>query len=698
MKYKPKQNIFTRQNRVRASLLVFLILGSVSLTTTIGLNAQGNQDPNEEERFLLKTLRLIDSMAKRAERFKTKGEMKKAKFFGEYFQKGASIDEFEMADLNQIANDVTKEETAIVLEQNKLLKPKKLTKEERSQLTPEELKALRAEKTRKLREHRKELKVLNEEREGFRKRYLDMVYETVSPDALVRLQEFVKSKVTIRREELKDESSKGDFTSVKFQPASHKPSVTSPGGGKYAEIWGLLLVFHDAPNQKVVGIAETLGACSYSEGSGGGGGPGEPLFLDANFGLILGGYDVPCDVTSVYAALRDPNNIVLDTDESELLESWDIAEAWVEGSVNAAGNYCVAGNHYVQYDSIELGLNTNVCVQVEGSQEPIVTNVTSTGATKISPTDSNNKPQILGNPGINHFVTPKGAANDKVTLTATISPDTQANRDNIDWEGATEDPSNPLKATVSKASTSKNVVKIKYNNSVLKELRVWVIWSTIAVSNAPQINSVPNVGTGNPTGPALFLETTYDFIHTILPASFTDVNEGDRVYLGNANVTPPPGNLHPLYKVTLTGGAHKKWDASRQIRFKLLNPNNISIMETGFYPFSPVNDLLSYPSNLTEGNDDFAVGDEFGNDPYFGNSHALNNTDTVGAGIKHIAGNNGDTYEIRFHFNEFTRLEIEGIWQRISDPLPWKVHYIWRKVNGQWIDDGSFTSEDNSGF
>lgn len=92
---------------------------------------------------------------------------------------------------------------------------------------------------------------------------------------------------------------------------------------------------------------------------------------------------------------------------------------------------------------------------------PSVTEITASEATKIT--------KIKGNSKIVHFVTPKvEEVNDTVTLTATISPDTQAIRNNISWEGATENSSNPLKASVSKTSASKNVVKIKYTNKVLK--------------------------------------------------------------------------------------------------------------------------------------------------------------------------------------------------------------------------------------
>lgn len=103
-------------------------------------------------------------------------------------------------------------------------------------------------------------------------------------------------------------------------------------------------------------------------------------------------------------------------------------------------------------------------------QNVSIPSVTASGATKVS--------LVVGNQNILHFVTPKGSSGSKVTLTATISPDTTANREMVTWEGATPNPSNPLQATVPKDAASKKVVKIKLNGVVAKELRVWVVWAT----------------------------------------------------------------------------------------------------------------------------------------------------------------------------------------------------------------------------
>jgi hypothetical protein len=317
---------------------------------------------------------------------------------------------------------------------------------------------------------------------------------------------------------------------------------------------------------------------------------------------------------------------------------------------------------------------------------PRVTDVTANGATKIS--------QILGNQNIIHFVTPKGAANSQVTLTATITSVPQQDLSKIDWEGATESANNPLQATLSKDTASKNIVKIKYNGSTIKELRVWVVWATIT-STSPSdfsIQSSSNGQFGNPPGTGLVTRGGYRFTHTIEPATIiTDTNRPD---FSGSNTNPPPGGNHPIFvNDPLSGGANKKWDVSRQIRLKVLNPANIGNNDftTPAFPNIP-----NYPMNDVEGNDNRNVVNET-NDPY-SNNGVLTDADRPEYGIVDRAASDGDTYEARLQFREFTRLEIEGTWTRISDYYLWRIHFKFLKVNGLWTDNGTNKALDNNGF
>jgi hypothetical protein len=308
----------------------------------------------------------------------------------------------------------------------------------------------------------------------------------------------------------------------------------------------------------------------------------------------------------------------------------------------------------------------------------IVTAVTATGATRIPPT---------GNRDIIHFVAPKGSG--AVTLTATINPDTPTMRERITWDGATQNAANKLSATVSKLAPLKQEVRIKLAGHTHQELRVWVIWTTIAVTDVAIAYTEPvNVGGGKL---GAHITGGYRFTHHILPT--TVITDPDRPDLGGANATAPPGGNHPLFGAPLASGANRKWDSSRQIRAKKLNPAGIA--DADFTQPPPV-DVANYPANDVEGNDDRATGDEH-NDPY-SNGGILHGFDSPGVGVAHSAAANGNTFEWRLHFREFTRVELDRTWHRISDFFPWRIHLKFRKTGGKWVNDGTNKATDNSGF
>ncbi len=317
---------------------------------------------------------------------------------------------------------------------------------------------------------------------------------------------------------------------------------------------------------------------------------------------------------------------------------------------------------------------------------PRITDVTASGATKIT--------QILGNSNIIHFVTPKGATNSQVTLTATLSSNPQQDLSKIDWEGATESTSNPLQATLTKDTALKHVVKIKYDGNTIKELRVWVVWATITSRDIPISSFATTIG--RPPGTGFALKGGYDFTHTINPSEI--ITDNNRPNFSGANTIPPPGGNHPIYGTPLSGGANKKWDNSRQIRFKVFNPSNIALDDTAFAIYGFPSDVLSYPTNDVEGNDDTRTTDEI-NDPYSQDHRGvLIGQDINQSGLAHRGGVDGDTFEQRNQFREFTRLEIEGTWYRISDFYLWRFHFKFLKSNGVWVDNGSDKALDNLGF
>jgi hypothetical protein len=243
---------------------------------------------------------------------------------------------------------------------------------------------------------------------------------------------------------------------------------------------------------------------------------------------------------------------------------------------------------------------------------------------------------------------------------------------------------------VSKALPLKQVVKLKVGSTVVREMRVWVVWTSLTTATDVPIvyTDAPNVNGGNPGG---FITGGFNFTHRILPtAIFTDT---DRPNLSGPNTVAPPGGVHPFNGGLLANGANRKWDSSRQIRAKLFKP--AALTNNDFAQPPPV-DIPSYPTNDVEGNDDRATGDE-NNDPYT-NVGILTGFDSPAHGSVHKAGADGDTWEWRLNFREFTRVELAGVWHRISDFFPWRISIKFKRVAGKWVDDSTNKATDNNGF
>lgn len=290
---------------------------------------------------------------------------------------------------------------------------------------------------------------------------------------------------------------------------------------------------------------------------------------------------------------------------------------------------------------------------------PTVTNVTSDAGTKKITS-------VVGDQNILHFVTPKGTGD--ITLTATLSSNTQQVLNNISWEGATESSSNPRVATLSRGTASKVVVKIKHNQTVLKELRVWIVWvsltGTVAAPSAVATVNGSNKRDGTTISAAFASEGT------IQPSSL--ISDANRPNLSGSNTTePPPQGATNVAGDPLSGGATKKWDVSRRIKIRA------STQSPPFDPEVIVDRNDNFPTNSVTGNDDAGVSDEV-NDPY-SNNGKVSSTDEPRRSFRIQGGNVGDTYRSQLWFQEFVRLELAGTWYVVSDPRLWRVDIKMKK-------------------
>lgn len=330
-----------------------------------------------------------------------------------------------------------------------------------------------------------------------------------------------------------------------------------------------------------------------------------------------------------------------------------------------------------------LNMNSAENVTVDG--------VAATGATRTA---------AFGNKAIAHFVTPK-AAGGTITLKATVSPGHKLAEAALVWEGATAVPGRPAEATLPAFPDRKQVVRVKRpDGKVIQEIRVWVVWCTI--TGAPDVKTNNGVVEApSKDGKELELVAPWTFIHRISPPQI--IIDPDRPWLDGTNPTQVPQTLRTLKGTSLRYGANFVWDASRQVRVRMLDPRGI---------VPRLRDSLDYPKDPVEGNDDDNTSDE-DNNPYdnahgkgvkggkpftFDNRDHLKSIDTPSLTLRHSWGKDGNTVERRLHFLEFTRLDLGGKWVRISDDFEWRYHIKFKKEAGKWVNDGSDTEDNNFGF
>lgn len=299
-----------------------------------------------------------------------------------------------------------------------------------------------------------------------------------------------------------------------------------------------------------------------------------------------------------------------------------------------------------------------------------VTDVSATGATQIPG---------VGDTTITHFVAPKGSGN--VTLKAVIKPTTTDAKNAITWEGATQSSSDPLTATVSKAASGKFVVKIKVDGVVLKEMRVWIVWSSITGGVASPVVTPITSGT---TRIGTRISASFSSSATIQPAEIiTDANRPDLSGAGSN----PPGTTNSC-GASLAGGVINKWDMSRRVTIR----SNATVT----LPSACVDNTDNYPTDPAVGNDDAGVGDE--NDDPYSNSGKVSSVDQPTRARVESVGVVGDTYETQLWFQEFARLQLGSTWVVISDPLSWRVDFKFIRVaGGFWDNSGSTSANDNAG-
>lgn len=294
---------------------------------------------------------------------------------------------------------------------------------------------------------------------------------------------------------------------------------------------------------------------------------------------------------------------------------------------------------------------------------------------------------VLGAAGKKHFITVAGSG-PEVIVEATVTGGPPA-AGSITWTGATPDPGNPARATLSRATAGKRKVTATAGGGSAS-LIVWAVFAKITRVNGPTLGITPPTPPGpgvSCAGTSLCIWATINNDAEIFPKSI--ITDADRPNLAGASSVAVPGGTSPCLG-GLAGGATLRWDFSRQ--------TNIS-----FEPkFAGVCVNTAFPGNNAEGNDDTNVADEM-NDPYAGGTIAFNgravaagfvgDTDAPKDPLNDAQGVPGDTDFMTATFREFVRLEYHKTWWLISHRPTWGIDFrAIKNAAGHWQDNGSTVS------
>jgi len=374
-----------------------------------------------------------------------------------------------------------------------------------------------------------------------------------------------------------------------------------------------------------------------------------------------------------------------------------------ELGANAASFNFLIGSHG-ETDQIPGGdaANRRVEVFVDIAVSDLVVHATDPETREI--------PSNLGAAGLEHFCCVKNTGN--IVLEALISPNIPGNiTGRLTWgpAGTLTSPAVGTDGRTARASSAvdgKFTIELSWDGTVARRAVIWVIWSDIIVTCTRQPSTLAITGFAG-----LVLTAGIDHTFQIRPQEI--IQDADRPALDGPPTAPVPGAAltHAFSGAPLAGGATKKWDGSRQIRLKVLTPHLFPVATAAApvgLPRLPAHAHLwngqpaavttpeNYPANDALGNDDTTNCDET-NNPYE-NCLFVTALDNPRISLPHALGANGNTFELRYHFREFLRVNLGNAWFRASDVSLWRFHARFRKAGGVWTDNVSVFARDNVGF
>lgn len=304
--------------------------------------------------------------------------------------------------------------------------------------------------------------------------------------------------------------------------------------------------------------------------------------------------------------------------------------------------------------------------------------------------------------GATHFVTVKsGAEGENVVLTVSgvgadeIGPNQPDQL--VEWVGATP-ATDPLRGNVPRSQTGKFPVTLRViaTGQSIPATNVWVTWANLGTEyNTPTMMEATNYKNADDI-PVNHFRGKISWRYVCEPREMFDLSV-DVPDLSGAPLVPPPGGTHAWLGTPLSNGAALRYDASRQVR--VVSRCSDANLHQIFQSRGP--DILAYPQNPVEGNDDPSMNGELV--PYLPNGITGIMLDSdfpdLVLPVPLSSATENDTVLKLAQFRQFARVQIGDKWYKCSDYGLSELNIKVKRIDGKWVDDGStFSSGNNSQF
>ena len=233
---------------------------------------------------------------------------------------------------------------------------------------------------------------------------------------------------------------------------------------------------------------------------------------------------------------------------------------------------------------------------------------------------------------------------------------------------------------------------------LMDSINVWIVWGSVTAKEQRDISGLTDY-----LATKTVCETVWNYQASIQPAAMFDITADVPDLLGAPDTTTPHEDEYHANDNKMLGKALHKWNLTRQWRGQYISPTldgtGLGIKPgTRLFAALPCANWTNVPTSLSMGDDGYPKDELEGNDdgrnqsyPYSSDTKAMMlDSDPPGGPIFASGGKSPPTSNdyVMWHdqWQEFVRVDIKGVWYRVSDlfqdasPCQTRFHRSFRKA------------------